>query len=178
MGPLVHFGLTAGLLSVADLAGCSINKEIFAAVVVGGVFLDVDKAFEIISNNLKKKKEQMPDITARCRILHSILAFPFGVVLSFWAVSFLPLLAVLIHIWADSFIPGIIKDGENYPSHSPRKWVAVPFIKKSWSMVTIGWPVSYPPEFNWIYNKLSPAIGGGLLILSVVYFIGIRLFAF
>ena len=129
MGPLVHFGLTVGLLSVVDLVGCNINKEIFAAVVVGGVFLDADKAIEIVDNRLRKKKGQMPDITARCRILHSALAFPFGVVLSFWAVSFLPFLAVLLHIWADSFIPGIIKDGKNYSSHSPRKWVAVPFIK-------------------------------------------------
>ncbi len=169
MDPLVHFGLTAGLLSVADLAGCNINKEIFAAVVVGGVFLDADKAFEIISNSLKKKKGQMPDITAQCRILHSALAFPFGIVLSFLAISYLPFLAVLLHIFADSFIPGLIKDGKNYPSHSPRKWVAIPFIKKSWEITTVGWPVTYPPEFNWVYNKLGPAIGGVLLVSSVLY---------
>lgn len=172
MSPLLHFGLTAGFLSVADLLGCNIDKKIFTAVVVGGVFLDIDKVIEIINNGLKKKKGQMPDITARCRILHSALAFPFGLALSFLTVSCLPFLAVLIHIWTDSFIPGLIKDGKNYPSHSPRKWIAVPFIQKSWEIVTINWPITYPPKFNWIYSKLSPAIGGILLIMSVLYFIG------
>lgn len=170
MGPLVHLGLTGALLSAADFFGCNVSKEILAATVVSGVFLDADKVIEIVNNRIRAKKGQVPDITARCRILHSIFAFPFGLTLSFLAGSWIPFQAVLFHIGADSFIPGLIKDGKNFPSHSPRKWLAVPFIKRSWETVTIGWPVTYPPEFNWVYNKLSPVIGGILLILSVLYF--------
>ena len=169
MGPLLHVGLTAGLLVGADLTGFKINKEVIMAAVAGGIFLDADKVIEIISNRQKAKKGEIPDIAARCRILHSIFVFPFGLGLSFLASSLLPFLAVLYHIWADSFISSLVKDRRNYPSHPPRKWLAFPFIKSSWETVTIGWPVTYPPEFNWIYRKLGPAIGAALLGLSVGY---------
>ncbi len=169
MGPLIHLGLIAGLLSVADFVGYSVAPEITLATVIGGVLLDGDKVFEIVSNRARAKKGQMPDITARCRILHSVFAFPFGLILSFLVSSWLPFFAVLLHIYTDSFIPGLIKDGKKYASHSPRKWIAFPFSKKSWRKVTIGWPITYPPEFNRIYTKLSPIIGGALFILSVLY---------
>ncbi len=111
-----------------------------------------------------------PDITARCRILHSILAWPFGLTLSFVVGSWLPLLAVLSHALADSTIPGLIKDGKHYPSHPPLKWIMFPFLKKLWcTIVPKGWPVTYPPEMNWVYNKLGPVVGGILLLLSVLY---------
>jgi hypothetical protein len=160
-------GFTAVLLMGAKLAGCDISAEVAAASVIGGIFLDGDKAVEIVVNREKAKRGQIPDITARCRILHSIFAFPFGLVLSFAVGSLLPFIAVVLHIFADSFIPGIIgKDGKNYPSHSCRKWLANPFSQKSWAKVAIGWPVIYPPKFNWIYEKLAPAVGLLLMIFS------------
>jgi len=170
MGPLLHAGLTFGLLVAADLTGCKVNKEFFLAVVAGGIFLDADKAIEIISNRQKAKKGEIPDITARCRILHSEFAFPFGLALSWLAgCSLIPFLSVLLHIGADSFIPGLMKDGKNYPSHSPRKWLADPFSKKSWAWAMIGWPVTYPPEFSRMYTRIGPMIGVALLGLSLVY---------
>ncbi len=169
MGPMIHLGLTATFLSGARLAGYDVNTEIAAAIFVSGIFLDGDKTLEIISNRVRAKKHIMPDITARCRILHSIFAWPFGLVLSFAVCSWLPFIAVLSHIFLDSFVPGLIKDSKNYPSHPCRKWLANPFSERSWAKVTIGWPVTYPPEFNWVYNKLAPAIGGVLFFLSVLY---------
>ncbi len=171
MGPIVHVGFTVALLSGAKLAGYSVGPEIVAASIIGGVFLDADKALEIMSNRVRAKKHIIPDITARCRILHSTFAFPFGLALSYITSSFLPFIAVLSHIFLDSFIPGLIKDGKNYPSLPPFKWIAVPFIKKWWSIVTIGWPITYPPEFNWIYVKLCPAIGFILLLMSALYWL-------
>jgi len=169
MGPILHIGLTSGLLVAADLTGYNVSSDVLLATVAGGIFLDADKSIEIVSNRQKAKKGEIPDITARCRILHSVLAFPYGLALSLLVSSWIPFLAVLYHILADSFIPGLIKDGKNYPSHSPRKWLAVPFVKRSWETVKIGWPVSYPPEFNWVYSKFCPAIGLTLLGLSFVY---------
>lgn len=167
MGPLVHAGATVALLAGANLAGYNVNQEIAAATILGGFFLDGDKVFEIYQK--MKKPDETPDITARCRILHSILAWPFGLTLSFLVGSWLPFVAVLFHVGADSFVPGLKKDGKDYPSHSPRKWIAFPFSKKSWAKVTKGWPITYPPEMNWVYNKLGPAVGVILMILSVLY---------
>ncbi len=175
MGPIVHVGLTAALLSGARLAGYSVGTEVIAASVLGGIFLDADKAIEIVANQEKAKKGQAPDITARCRILHSVFAWPFGLVLSFAVGSWLPFIAVLLHVFADSFIPGIEKDGKNYPSHPPLKWIAMPFSKKWWEIVTIGWPITYPTEMNWVYNKLGPAVGFVLLLMSALYWLLIYL---
>lgn len=169
MRSLVHLGLTAGLLSVADLAGLDITPGVAVATVIGGVFLDGDKTLEIYRK--MRKPNEIPDITARCRILHSILAWPFGLTLSFFTGSWLPFLSVLIHIGVDSFIPGLIEDNRSYPSHSPQKWVANPFSKKSWSKVSLGWQIIYPPKMNWIYRKLCPTIGGLLLTLSAFYWL-------
>jgi len=171
VGPIVHLSFTATLLTGARLAGYNVNTEIAVASLIGGIFLDGDKAIEIVVSREKKKKGEIPDITARCRILHSIFAFPFGLLLSFAVGSWLPFIAVLLHIFADSFIPGIEQDGKYYPSHSRRKWLANPFLKKSWKKVAIGWPVTYPAELNWVYKKLCPAIGFFLFIASSVYWL-------
>ncbi len=168
MGPMLHIGFTAALVSGAKLAGYNVSAEVIAVSVIGGIFLDADKVFEIVANRKKAKRGEIPDITARCRILHSILAFPFGLALSLTVSSWLPFIAVLTHIFADSFIPGIEKNGKHYPLHSRRKWLANPFSEKSWAKVTIGWPITYPPEFNWVYEKLIPKIGIGL-IFSIVF---------
>ncbi len=162
----MHAGFTAALLTGVKLAGYDVGTEVIVASVLGGIFLDADKAIEIMANREKAKKGKIPDITARCRILHSIFAWPFGLALSLIISSWLPFIAVLLHIFADSFIPGLGKDGKHYPSHSRRKWIAIPVIKKSWAKVTIGWPITYPPKFNWVYEKLSPSVGLILLILS------------
>ncbi len=163
----MHVGLTAGLLTAAKIAGYTVTPEIAVATVIGGIFLDGDKVFEMYQG--MRNPNKTPDITARCRILHSILAGPFGLILSSLMSSWLPFMAVLLHIGADSFIPGLIKDGKSYPSHSPRKWIAFPFSKKSWQKATKGWPITYPPKMNWVYNKLGPAAGGVLFILSIFY---------
>lgn len=168
MGPITHIGLTAVLLAGAKFIGFDVNNEIIFAAMTGGVLLDGDKSIEIVANRIKKNKGAIPDITARCRILHSIFAFPFGLFLSLAVSSCLPFIAVLSHIFCDSFIPGLEKDGKHYPSHSPRKWLANPFSLALWKKVGIGWPITYPPELNWVYDKLSPAIRIILLILSII----------
>lgn len=165
MGPIIHTGFVALLLTLAKLIGYDINLEIFLASILGGVLIDGDKVFEIID----KKRREIPDITARWRLLHSIFAFPFGIILGLTVNSSLPFFAVLLHITLDSAVPGIVKNGKNYPSHSPRKWIAIPFVEKSWRTVTGNWPITYPPEFNWIYKKLAPIVGIALLILSSLY---------
>ena len=171
MDPITHTGLTVALLTGAKLIGLDVNNEICLAAVAGGVFLDADKIIEIIVNQNKKNKGITPDITARCRILHSIFAFPFGLFLSFAVLSWLPLFAVLLHIAADSLIPALEMNGKYYPSHSLFKWIAVPFINKSWTIVTIGWPIVYLPKLTWVYNKLGPAIGTILLVASIIYWL-------
>lgn len=168
MGPVVHASATVALLAGANLAGYNVNYEIVGATVLGGFFLDGDKVLEIIANRQKSKRGELPDITARCRIGHSILAWPFGWLLSVVVGSWLPLLAVLLHAVADSAIPGLVKNGKQYPSHPPLKWIMFPFSKKLWyEIVPKGWPVTYPPEFNQIYSKWAPAISAVLILLSV-----------
>jgi len=169
MGPLAHLGLTAGLLAGADALGCRVDGGVCTAAVMGGFLIDCDMGLAIIDNYRRKKEGLIPDITGEWRVLHSIVAWPCGLALSWLVFSWLPLLAVFLHALADSFIPGIPKDGKDYPSHSPRKWLAVPFVPDSWERVTIGWPITYPHELNWIYKKLAPAIGGILLLVSVIY---------
>ncbi len=169
MGPVVHVGVTAGLLAAANLAGYNVNYEIAGAAVLGGVLIDCDKGLEIIDNRRRRKKGSVPDITAEYRILHSILAWPCGLALSWFVFSWIPLLAVLLHALTDSAIPGLEKDGKDYSSHSPRKWFAVPFVEDSWGRVAIGWPVTYPPKLNWVYKKLAPAISGTLFLASLIY---------
>ena len=71
MGPIVHLSFTATLLTGARLAGYNVNTEIAVASLIGGIFLDGDKAIEIVVSREKKKKGEIPDITARCRILIS-----------------------------------------------------------------------------------------------------------
>lgn len=171
MDPIVHFGLTVALLSGARLAGYSIGEEVAIASVVGGIFLDGDKAIEIFTNQVKAKKGEIPDITARCRILHSIFAFPFGLILSLVVSSWLPFIVVLLHIFADSFVPSLKENGKNYPSHSRRKWIANPFSSKSWAKVTIGWPVTRAAETNWVYDILGPIVGLILLLLSFLIYV-------
>lgn len=70
MGPMLHIGFTAALVSGAKLAGYNVSAEVIAASVIGGIFLDADKVFEIVANRKKAKRGEIPDITARCRILH------------------------------------------------------------------------------------------------------------
>ncbi len=169
MGPLVHAGATAALLAGMNLTGYNVNYEIAGATILGGFFLDGDKVFEIFSNRQKAKRGESPDITARCRLLHSIFAWPFGWVLNLMVDSLLPFFAVVLHIFADSFIPGLIKDGKHYPSHPPLKWMMFPFLKKLWyKIVPIGWPVTYPPEFN-RNTYWAPVVGGILFIVSSAY---------
>ena len=169
MGPLIHIGSIAALLTCARLIGYNLSLEIIIATVFGGVLIDGDKIFEIINNRLRQNRGEIPDITARCRILHSFLACPFAVILSLAAGSFLPFIAVLLHVFFDSFIPGVIKDGKCYPSHSRLKWVMLPYPAKYWKrIVTLNWPVTFPPEFNWIYRRLAPLVGIILLILSAI----------
>ncbi len=169
MDAIFHTGLTFGLLVVADWVGFKVDGDVSLAAVAGGVFLDADKVVEIISNRRKAKKGEIPDITARCRILHSVLAFLYGGTLSLLVFSAVPFVAVLLHIGGDSFIPGLLKNGKNYPSHSRRKWLANPFSSESWAKVTIGWPVTYPPELSWVHTKLGPVIGIALLSCSFSY---------
>ncbi len=166
MGPVMHIGLTSFLLVNAKLLGFNVDSDVCFATIAGGILLDADKTIEIPVNWFKSRKGKIPDITARCRILHSIFAFPFGLILSFAISSWLPFIAVLLHIGADSFIPGLEKDGKHYPSHSCRKWLANPFSQKSWEKVIIGWPITYPPKLNWIYNQLAPITGAFMTILS------------
>lgn len=148
-----HLAVTAALLGGASLIGLETSPEISLAVLIGGVLIDLDKGLEVLSNSLRK--DRISDITARSRILHSFLVFPFGLALSWLVLSWLPFLAVLLHVVLDSFIPAIEKGGKNYPSHPPWKWLSNPFSDKSWSKVTNGWPVAYPPKFNRIYNSVS-----------------------
>ncbi len=75
-----HLVVTAAILGGADLIGLDTNHKISLAVLTGGVLIDLDKGFEVVSNGLREG--HIPDITARVRILHSfkewqILSFAF-----------------------------------------------------------------------------------------------------
>ena len=118
MKVVVHLGVTASILCVADLlhhGNYDINKDVRVAVtsLVCGVLIDADKIFEILSNKIRKRKAKTPDITAQCRILHSSFAFIFGFGLSWLVGSFLPLIAVLSHAILDSCVPAIEKNGKS-----------------------------------------------------------------
>lgn len=170
----VHLGVTVSILCVADLlhhGNYDTNKEarVIVTSLVCGVLIDADKIFEILSNKIRKRKGLTPDITAQCRIFHNLFAFIFGFGLSWLVSSFLPLIAVLFHVVLDSFVPAIEKNGKNYPSHPPFKWLLIPFVRKIWNMAIIGWPITYPPKFNFIYNRLGPAIGYILLFICACY---------
>lgn len=164
MGPGCHIGLTSALLAGSKLAGLEVTPEVITAAYIGGVFIDGDKVFEIYHRNIQKIT---PDITARDRLLHSVFAFPFAAVLAILVDSILPAIAVMLHIAADSFIPGLLKDGKHYPSHSPRKWIMVPFAGRLWyRFVPRGWPVTYPPTLNRFYKFMEP-VGLALTVISV-----------
>ncbi len=169
MGPEVHAGATAALLLGANLAGYNVGLEIIAATTLGGFLIDGDKVFEIADNKLRAKMGKIPDITARWRVLHSILAWPFGWILSFYVGSWLPFIAIFLHALADSAIPGLEKDGKNYPSHPPLKWIMPPFFKKWWyQIVPIGWPVTYPSKLNRVYTRLAPAISAMIALFLII----------
>jgi len=164
VGPFCHLGVTSVLLAGSKMAGVNLTPEIIAASYIGGVLIDGDKVFEIYHRNIKK---ETPDITARDRILHSILAFPFAVLLGHFSDSILPVVAVMLHIAADSFVPGLLKSGKHYPSHSRRKWITNPFAKDSWyRFVPKNWPIKYPPKLNLLYKLMEP-MGLVLAIISI-----------
>lgn len=171
MGPIFHVGLTAFSLSIANFFGYNISQQVFLVSLAGGVLIDSDKIIEKVNKKTRIEKGEAPDITARCRIFHSFFALPFGLTLSLMAHSWFPFFAVLLHIAADSFIPAVKKSGKYYPSHSPLKWLAIPFIKRSWKTVTLGWPVTYPPEITWVYQKLSLMGGMGFLIFAIFFWL-------
>ena len=102
MGPLIHIGSIAALLVCAKLIGYNVNLEICLASIIGGILIDGDKIFEIIDNRLKRRENEMPDITARWRILHSVLAFPSGAILSLIVYSWLPFSAFPTWVTANS----------------------------------------------------------------------------
>ena len=60
MGPIVHLSFTATLLTGARLAGYNVNTEIAVASLIGGIFLDGDKAIEIVVSREKRKKVKFP----------------------------------------------------------------------------------------------------------------------
>lgn len=163
MGPLCHLGLTSTWLAGHRLAGSGPSLEVIITSLIGGVLLDGDKVFEVYH---RKFKQQVPDITARDRLLHSVLAFPFGFGLSWWSGSWLPLGAVLLHIAADSFIPGLKYAGKHYPPHSPWKWLLFPIPASWWyQIVPKGWPIQYPPQFNRCYQLAEP-VGLALTLVA------------
>ncbi|OGN27824.1 MAG: hypothetical protein A2941_00550 [Candidatus Yanofskybacteria bacterium RIFCSPLOWO2_01_FULL_49_17] len=163
MGPISHVGVTLGLLTGAQMAGADISPTVIAASIGSGVFIDGDKIFEIYHRGFLKLT---PDITARDRILHSVLAFPFGGALCWVSHSWLPFVALLLHIFVDSFIPCFRKDGKLYPSHPRLKWVMAPWMADAWyRIVPRGWPVQYPPVPAMVY-KLAEPVGAVLAIIS------------
>lgn len=163
MGPLCHLGVTSALLAGSKLAGVNLSPEVIAMTYLGGVLIDGDKVFEIYHRNVRKLP---PDITARDRILHSVFAFPFAALLTLLSSSLLPAIAVLLHIMADSFVPGLLRDGRHYPSHPRRKWISLPFAEQFWyQFVPRGWPIQYPPKLNSFY-KLAEPVGLVLTLLA------------
>lgn len=167
MGPGCHLGLTSTLLVGAKFYGLDISPGVFTTSIIGGVLIDSDKVFEIYDQKFKKLE---PDITARCRILHSILAFPFGIGLNYMAGSWLPFLAMLLHALTDATIPGLTQNGRHYSTHPPLKWITPPFPASLWyKVVPMGWPVTYPAEPNLCY-KLAEPIGLVLTLLAILFF--------
>ncbi len=167
MGPACHLGLTSALLAGAKFGGLDISPEIAVISVVGGVLIDGDKVFEIYDQKIKKLD---PEITARCRLLHSIFAFPFGIGLSYLASSWLPFFAVLLHALTDATIPGITQDGRNYSTHPPLKWLMCPYPASLWyKVVPIGWPVKYPAQINLVY-KIAEPIGLMVTAVTILFF--------
>lgn len=167
MGPLCHVGMTTAVLAVAKLTGHDLSLVEVIAVYIGGVLIDGDKIFEIYENKFLKKPW---DITARCRILHSLLAFPFGLLLVYLAGSWLPFLALLSHIGADC-LPGVSENGRYYSCHSCLKWLMLPFLKKLWyKVVFVGWPVTAASRLNEIY-KLGELLGLAILVISLAFLI-------
>ncbi len=175
MNPIVHAAATVAIVAIAHAAGMKLDTNIIVGIFVGGVFLDADKALEIVGN--LKHQNKFPgvvvrDITARVRVLHSALAWPFACALCLATKSLLPMCAVISHILCDSAIPGITVNGKSYPSHSPWKWITFPFFKKSWyEIVPRGWPVRYPPQFNLIYRKMAPTISVVVIFASLYSFL-------
>ena len=168
MGPLCHVGMTTAVLAGAKLIGHDLSLHEVVAVYMGGVLIDGDKVFEIYQTKILGKPW---DITARCRILHSFLAFPFGLLLVWLTSSWLPFLALLFHIGADSLIPAIKEGGRHYPSHPYFIWMMLPFLKNWWyKVVPIGWPVTPASRFNKIY-KLGEPVGLFVSILAVLFLI-------
>ena len=168
MGPICHIGLTSGLLAGVRLAGVNVTLEIIAASYCGGVLIDADKIFEIYHRNIKKCP---PDITARDRILHSALVFPFTILLTFLSGSVLPMIAVFLHITMDSFIPGLLWGNRYYPSHARIKWLMFPFypsVVKRQAIISRNWPVEYPPKLLLLYKLMEPV---GLILTVISFFI-------
>jgi len=167
MGPICHIGLTSGLLAGSKLAGMDVTPGVIAATYCGGVFLDADKIFEIYHQNIKKLP---PDITARDRILHSVFAFPFALFLTFLSGSLLPAIAVLLHIAADSLIPGLSQGNRYYPPHARIKWLLCPFAdaEQRQAIIFRNWPLKYPPKLNLLYKLMEPV---GLILTVVSFFI-------
>lgn len=165
MGPLCHVGMTTAILAGAKLTGHDLSTVEVAAVYMSGVLIDGDKIFEIYQTKILGKPF---DITARCRILHSFLAFPFGLFLVWLTGSWLPFLALLFHIGADSLIPAIKEGGRHYPSHPYFIWIMLPFFKNLWyKVVPIGWPVIPTSQFNKIY-KLGELVGSVISIFAIL----------
>lgn len=164
MGPLCHMGLTSSVLALAEISGKNLTTYEITATIVAGILIDADKIFEIYQYRIKK---QTFDPTARCRILHSCLAFPFGILLSQLTLSILPLLALFSHIAADALIPVIKYKNRHYSSHPPLVWFVLPFFKNwRYQFVTKGWPITQPAQFNIVY-KLGEIMGLVLLISSL-----------
>ena len=167
MGPMCHLGMTSALLAGAKFSGLDVSPEIIAITTTGGVLIDSDKVFEIYD---QKFKRQPPDITARVRLLHSVFAFPFGISLSYLSNSMLPFWAVLLHMLADAFIPGLKQDGRHYSTHPPLKWIMCPFPASLWyKIVPIGWPVKYPAQLNLCYELAEP-IGFVVTLIATMIF--------
>lgn len=167
MGPLCHLGLTSALLAAVKFNGSEVSSDMVAISIAGGVLIDGDKIFELYDQKIKKLD---PDITARSRVLHSIFAFPFGLSLSYLAGSWLPFLAVLLHIITDATIPGLTQNGRHYSTHPPLKWIMCPFFPDLWyKIVSLGWPVKYPAQTNLCY-KLSEPLGAVLTLFIVLVF--------
>lgn len=168
MGPACHLGLTSALLAGACYTGNHVSSEVIIASIVGGVLIDSDKVFEFYHDKVKRYS---PDITARSRVLHSILGFPFGIGLSCLVASFLPLYAVLLHMIADSSIPGLTYAGKHYCTHPPLKWAMFPYPASWWyRIVSKGWPVKYPAEPNLFY-KIAEPVGAIATFLSIILFL-------
>lgn len=171
MGPVCHIGLTSGFLAGLRFVGINVTPEIIAYAYCGGVLLDADKVFEIYHRGIKKLP---PDITAKDRVFHSFLAFPFALLLIFLNNSLLPAIAVLLHIMADSFIPGLLQNDRYYPSHARIKWLMFPFYpsaEKRQKIIFKNWPIKYPPKPSSFCKLMEPT---GLILTIISFFVLIK----